>query len=318
MATLVTGGTGFVGSNIVRALAERGHEVLVLDLEGPSELLQRYVAPWAQRISFVQGSVLDVDALHSLGLNRSIDKVVHAAYYTPGSREASDSKRVLETNIMGTINVLDHAREIGVNRFLFVSSGGIYGDMLSPGSQVEDAPLLPSRLYRISKFACERIVERYHEIHAMDTVSVRLGAPYGPMERATDFNLNTSLLFEWTGKAMRGEPIEVGPTVGGKATFVTDIAQGLCTVLDAPFLPHRLYNLENPNYYPISEVVSALLAAYPDTSCVEPMPTDAELGPGMDMDVSRIKEDFGFEAGISVCDGLKTYAQWRVENDFRD
>ncbi len=318
MATLVTGGTGFVGSNVVRALAERGHDVLVLDLDGPSALMERYIGPWAERITFVQGSVLDMDALGGLSLNHSIDRVVHGAYYTPGSREASDSKRVLETNIMGTINVLDLAREIGVDRFLFVSSGGIYGDMLSPGPQVEDTPLLPSRLYRISKFACGRIVERYHEIHTMDTVSVRLGAPYGPMERATDFNLNTSLLFEWTGKAMRGEPIEVGQTFGGKATFVTDIAQGICTVLDAPLLPHRLYNLENPNYYPISEVVSALLAAYPDTSFVEPMPTDAELGPGMDMDVSRIKEDLGFEAETGVRDGLKTYLQWRVENDFRD
>ena len=316
MATLVTGGTGFVGSNIVRALAERGHDIVVYDLAAPNELLKRYIEPWADRVVFVQNSVLDVKALERLTADHSISKVVHAAYYTPGEREASDSKRVLETNIMGTINVLDIARQTGVERLLFVSSGGIYGDMASTGPQVEEAPLLPSRLYRISKFTCERIAERYHEIHDMDTVSVRLGAPYGPMERATDFNLNTSLLFEWTGKAMRGEPIEVRSGDGGNVTYVMDIAHGLCTVLDAPALPHRLFNLTSPTFTPTSELVGAVLAAYPGANFVQPIPNDTE--PRTSMDVSRIKRDFGFEAATDARAGLKAYFQWRIENDFKD
>ena len=59
------------------------------------------------------------------------------------------------------------------------------------------------------------------------------------------------------------------------------------------------------------------MAAYPDTRFVDPVPTDAEPGPGTGMDVSRIKEDLGFEAATGVRDGLKAYMQWRVENDFR-
>ena len=318
MATLATGGTGFVGSNIVRALAEHGHEVVVYDLSEPNDLLKKYIEPWADRITFVQGSVLDMDALEDLATRFSINKVIHAAYYTPGPKERSDSKRVLETNIMGTINVLDLARAIGVERFLFVSSGGIYGDMVSAGPQDEDALLLPSRLYRISKFACERIIERYHEIHNMDTVSVRLGGPYGPMERATDYNLNTSMLFEMTGKAMRGEPIEVDEWAAGDVTYVMDIANGLCTVLDAPSLPNRLYNLTTTIHTSISQLVAAFRQAYPAVNFVEPIPKDTGSGDMGGMDVSRIKKDLGFEATTDAATGLKAYFQWRIENNFTD
>ena len=321
MVTLVTGGTGFVASNIVKALAEHGHEVVAYDVASPNDLLQRYIEPWKDHITFVKGSVLDLEAIERLADSFTIDKVIQAAAYTPGSRgtiEQSDSRRIVETNIMGTVNILDMARGIGVRRFLFISSGAVYEGIQSATPLDEDTPVQPTALYRISKFACERIAERYHQLHGMDTVSVRLGGPYGPLERITSYRANMSLLFDWTGKAVRGEPIEVQTMPPGDYTYVMDIAHGLRTVLDASQLPHRLYNLSRPTSTTASQLVAAFLEAYPDADFIGPIPEDQQATARGHMDVSRIKEDLGVEATTEPLPGLKAYFQWRLDNDFKD
>ena len=86
MVTLVTGGNGFVASNIVRVLAERGHSVVSLDISKPDDMLKAYLQPWHDRITFRTADVLDLNALDELASDHSIDKVIHAVAYTPGSR----------------------------------------------------------------------------------------------------------------------------------------------------------------------------------------------------------------------------------------
>ena len=319
MVTLVTGGNGFVASNIVRVLAERGHRVVSLDISEPDGMLMAYLQPWRDRITFHTADVLDLNALDELACEHSIDKVVHAVAYTPGSRgpvEHDYSRSIVEVNVMGTVNLLDLARRISVQRFLFVSSGAVYEGVTAPRPLNEETFVHPKALYRISKYACERIAERYRELHGLDTVSVRLGGPYGPMERVTGYRANMSLLHDWTGQAVRGEPIEVMPQPPGDYTYVLDIASGLATVLDAPHLPHRLYNMARGVATPTSRVVDALREAYPAAKFVEPVPPDPASDETPHVDVSRMREDFGFEATTDVLSGLKDYFKWRAESGY--
>ena len=320
MVTLVTGGNGFVASNIVRVLAERGHQVVSLDISEPDGMLKAYLRPWQDCITYHTADVLDLNALDELARDHSIDKIVHAVAYTPGSRgpvEHDHSRSIVEVNVMGTVNLLDLARRISVRRFLFVSSGAVYEGVTVPRPLNEETFVHPKALYRISKYACERIAERYRELHGLDTVSARLGGPYGPMERTTDYRANMSLLHDWTGMAVRGEPIEVMTQAPGDYTYVLDIANGLATVLDAPHLPHRLYNLARGAATPTSLVVDAIRKAYPDTEFVEPIPPDPVSDETPHMDVSRMREDFGFEATTDVLSGLKDYFNWRAESGYR-
>ena len=327
MATLVTGASGFVAANVVKALAERGHKVVALDINAADDLMKRFVEPWADQVTIVQDSITDVAALERLFASSNIDKVVHAAAVTPGGvggLEKSHSKQVLEINLMGTVNVLDLARANNVKRFLYVGSGSVYGGVpgeTKPSPHNEDAVVNPANLYRITKVTSERIVERYREIHDMDTVGVRLAALWGPMERPTGYRPNMSMLFQWTGKAMRGEPIEVRAMPPGDYTYVKDVANGIATVLDAPSLPHRLYNLGRGASTPTSQLVAAFSEAYPDTKFVTPIPEDPEATDRMGMmgmDFSRVKEDLGFEAVMDPGVALKDYFHWRIENNFTD
>ena len=247
MVTLVTGGTGFVGANIVRDLARNGHQVVSFDINGPDHLLQDFLGGDASTVTFVQGDIVDRKSVETLGQNHRLEKIVHAAVYTV-NREALEIERsrdVVAINLEGTANLLELARTQRVSRFVYVSSGAAYGAAL-PGDQTlnEETPPAPENLYGITKFASEMITRRYGELHGISTASVRLSTPYGPMERVTGHRAVMSVFYDWTGRAVRGEPITAEDMDQGRDyIYVADIADGIRAVLDAQALPHGLYNL---------------------------------------------------------------------------
>ena len=241
MATLVTGGTGFVGSNIVKALAERGHEVVSFDIVAPNALVEKYLKPWAEQVTFLQGDMLIEADLEPLAAH-GVSKIVHAGVFTGvlPEVEAARSRSIVDINVMATTNLLELASRLSVERFLYVSSGSVYGEGHDPdGTLHEDSPLQPRSLYAVTKYTSELLTRRYGELHGFQTVSVRLGGPYGPMERVTGHRANQSLMKDWTGRLVRDEPIEVSDrTLRRSYTYVPDIAAGICAVLDAPSLSH--------------------------------------------------------------------------------
>ena len=164
---------------------------------------------------------------------------MHAAVFTGvlPEFEVARSRDIVEINAMGTTNVLEPARRLVVGRFLYVSSGSVYGDDHSPDEVLsEDSALRPRTLYAVTKYVSELLTRRYGELHDFPTVSMRLGGPYGPMERVTGHRANQSLLKQWTGNVVRGEPIQAGDrTVSRAFSYVADIVEGTCAVLGVPF-----------------------------------------------------------------------------------
>ena len=129
----------------------------------------------------------------------------------------------------------------------------------------EETPSNPRSLYAIGKSTSEQLTRRYGELHGFQTVSVRLGGPYGPMERITGHRANQSALKEWTGNIVRGEPIQVGDRTGQRSfTYVTDIAEGVCAVLDAPKLSYDVYNNSWAGSASMAEVIAVLQELRPD------------------------------------------------------
>jgi len=247
MVTLVTGGTGFVGVNLVKELAQAEHQVVCLDLNGPDQLTHDYLGELSSRVSFVQGDILDRSSLEQLAGSHPIDKIVHAAVYTVNRTELETqrSKDIVDINITGTANLLELARNLRVARFIYVSSGAVYG-AAAPGDQTlnEDHAPAPVNLYGITKYASELLTRRYGQLHGLSTASLRLSTPYGPMERVTGHRGVMSVPYHWTGQVVRGETIQAEEPSGGRDyTYVADIANAVRTVLDAPVLPHDLYNI---------------------------------------------------------------------------
>ena len=330
MATLVTGGTGFVGANILKDLASNGHQVISFDINGPDQLLRDFIGAGtgeaSPQVTYSQGDIVDRTSVERLGNEHSIDKIVHAAVYTVNrvALETNRSRDVVAINIEGTANLLELARTQQVRRFVYVSSGAVYGSAL-PGDQTlnEDTPPAPQDLYGITKFASEMITRRYGELHGISTASVRLSTPYGPMERITGHRAVMSVFYDWTGRAARGESITAEDMDQGRDyTYVADIADGIRTVLDAPSLPHGLYNITAGKWVTFQEILDLVLEMSPGTEVVTP--PASQVKPGSEgyargpLSGHRLFDDLGWTPKYDLKAGLADYIKWRRDVNFLD
>ena len=326
MATLVTGGTGFVGANIVKELAARGHDVISLDVMPPDSLTQQFLGELSSRVTFLTGDILDTAGLDALRSAHSIDQVVHAAVITVNRTdlETARSKDILDINLTGTGNLLELARLADVARFVYISSGAAYGLTREPDQTYneDDAPQ-PGNLYGITKFASECLARRYGELHGFGAVSLRVSTPYGPMERVTGHRSNMSTPYQWTGQMLRGEPIEMDRSDHGRdLTYVLDTASAVATIVDAPELPHDLYNITNGVPITGGEIQRKLAELFPEVRLVEseaPADAGAALGPTRGpLSGYRLWHDLGWTPQYDLASGLTDYVQWRRESGFLD
>ena len=332
MATLVTGGVGFVGANIVKRLAKAGHQVVCFDLSGPDQLLRDFIGEHSPGVSFAQGDILDREAVERLGDEHRIDKIVHAAVFTVNrvELETQRSRDVIGINIEGTANLLELARQQHVDRFVYVSSGAVYGGASPPDQTLnEEVAPVPQNLYGITKYASELLTRRYGELHQFSTASVRLSTPYGPMERVTGHRDVMSPFYHWTGQAVRGEVIQSevlaealadGLDQGRDYTYVADIADGIRTVLDAPVLPHDLYNITAGIWVTFRDILSQLTVLSPDIKIVEQendrgrhQNTAPGRGP---LSGHRLYQDLNWTPSYDLKAGLDEYLQWRRDAPF--
>lgn len=326
MATLVTGGVGFVGANIVKELAARGHEVVSLDVLPPDALLTDFLGELADRVQLVTGSILDPAALDALRSAHTFEKIVHAAVFTVNRTdlETARSKDILDINLAGTGNLLEMARLCDVQRFVYVSSGAAYGLCREPDQTYneDDAPQ-PGNLYGITKFASELLTRRYGELHGFSTASLRLSTPYGPMERVTGHRGNMSTPYQWTGQLLRSEPIERNDSDHGRDyTYVLDTASAVATVVDAADLPHDLYNVTNGMPVTEGQIQRTLAELFPETQLIPPnaaQTAGSSLGPTRGpLSGYRLWHDLGWTPQYDLAAGLTDYVRWRRESGFLD
>ena len=329
MATLVTGGTGFVASNIARILAERGHQVVVFDIVAPFPLLHEYIKPWADKITFVQGDLLSQEDLSQLQ-GHGITKIVHAAVFTGvlPEVEAGQSRSIVDINVMATANLLELARQLPMERFVYVSSGSSYGPNHDPTVALdEDTVHQPRTLYGLTKYASELLTRRYGELHGFPTASTVIGAsPFGPMERVTGHRSNQGILKTWTGNIVRGEPIEVADrTLAEPFTYVTDIANGIATVLDAPSLSYDVYNVAGEERRSRGYIIQILEELHPGLRVVDVasavhsgIGSQPAPGSGSHLSSARLRNELGWVLQFDLRSGIEKYLAWRRESGFTE
>jgi len=321
MPVIVTGGTGFVASNVVKVLAEQGREVISIDIAPPDELLLAYTESVRGMITWAQADILNMSSIEEAASGKLIEGIIHAAVYTVvlEDLEKSDSKRIFDINLTGTVNMLELARKVGVKRFVYVSSGGVYGETPPEIPLMEDMQLDPTSLYSVTKYASELLTRRYAQLHGFEGASGRLSGPYGPMERQTGHRAVMSMMYDWTGKAIRGEPIKIEPRrSSGDMTYALDLAAGLIALLDAPKLNHSFYNVSRGIMVTQNEIVEAFRSAVPGIEFLQPTSEDGVgIGSGRGpADNTRLREDTGFNAEYDPAGGIRAYIEWRRRYDF--
>jgi nucleoside-diphosphate-sugar epimerase len=323
MTTLVTGGNGWVPSHIVRRLAARGEKVVSFDLMEPDQLVQEHLGPLAATVTFVPGDITDRAALSRACRDHEVDSIIHAAVITPRfDREQREPSRIVDVNLGGTVNALETARGIPIlRRFVYISSGAVWGDL--PGAAVldEESPCNATSLYGITKLASERIVLRYGDLFGMSVAAVRPANVYGPMERVTPGYSGATELREMLRIHAAGEEIRVtsleGPWLDW--THVEDTAEGVERVWAAETLPHRVYSLTGGSLYSIGDVLRTWSAILPDLRYRVVDAHEANYlvsgdGRGPVPSNARIAADLGWVPSIPFEDGMRQYLAWITKN----
>jgi UDP-glucose 4-epimerase len=331
MSTLVTGGTGFVGINLVRDLAAAGHEVVSIDVAVPDPFAEAFLSPWAERVTWVTGELLDPTLLEHVGRDHAIELIVHAAAYTPyEDEETTHFRHTMDNNVGGLLNLVDFVKAHDVRRLLAVSTLGVYTPeyFTEPDGHVvirEDQPVDPHHVYGISKIASESLLRRAAALFGFEALSVRLAQNWGPMERVTPYHSRMSIPWYWARQAARGETIVASPhgfgTTNGRRLnqdhpYVYDTAAAVRALLEAPVLSYGLYNVSAGEPVFVDDMVAAMAQAAPEAEITVEQADSAAVSPGITLDSSRLIADTGFTPAYDMAAALRHCIEWRLETGF--
>ena len=321
MNVFLTGGSGFVGLNVIEQLLTRGDRVVSFSLAPPPARANKLFQGLPGSLQHVDGDVRDGEAVATALAQSGALRVIHAAVITAGiEREARDPAGIVSTNVHGTVNVLEAARRQGVERFVFLSSASVYGansqrdDALS---EAHTAPL-PESLYAVTKYAGEGIARRYGIVFPMQVVAARLSAVFGRWEHDTGLRDTLSPPYLLTGMAGAGDAVVLADEGRRDWIYGPDVAAGIIALLDAAALPHDVYNIGTGETWSLLQWCEKLAARRPAFSyrlASEPG-AEASLDPGRrsPLSVERIFRDTAYNPRFGLAEAFDDYLGWMEES----
>lgn len=313
MKFLVTGGAGFIGSNLVAALLKRGNDVVVLDnlSTGKSVNIEPFLA--SDRFSFIEGTVVDPQTC--LLACEGVDYVFHEAALVSVQQSVEDPVKTYETNIKGTSNVFLAARDTGVKRIVWASSTSVYGNS-TVLPNVETMPLNPLSPYAASKASGEMLASAYSEVYEMSIVSLRYYNVFGNNQDPHSYYAAVIPLF--VSKLLKGQK----PTIYGDGeqtrdfVYIDNIVQAniKAAIQAKPQASGRAFNIGCGVRISINELYSII--AQELGSSIKPEYTAERPGDVRDSvaDIQAAKQAFEYDPVINVREGLRRSLEWYKKN----
>ena len=301
--TLVTGGAGFIGSHIVRALLEQGNFVRVLDnfSTGRRDNLA------GLNVEIVEGDLRDPAAVSRAV--EGVELIFHEAAFVSVPQSMDDPLSCFEINQRGTEILLESARKAGVGRVVLASSAAVYGD--SDAMPLgENTPLKPQSPYAVSKRVDELYAELYTRSFGLEVVALRYFNVYGPRQRPDSMYAAAVPIF--TRRLFEGKPVTIYGD-GGQTrdlVYVGDIVRANLVASEHPSAPGQVFNICTGDEIRVLDLVNGLMGLFPSA----PAPVYAPARSG---DIYRsvgnprkAADQLGFHADTSLASGLKTVVDW--------
>ena len=310
MKYLVTGGAGFIGSNLTRALLASGQRVRVLDnfLTGKRENLAGLAVAYGDAFELVEGDLRDLGTVRTAAAG--VEYVLHQGALPSVPRSVADPVLTNEINVAGTVNLLLAARDAGVRRVVFAASSSAYGDTPQLPKRESMAPN-PKSPYAAQKLAGEHYLRIFYEIYGLATVSLRYFNVFGP--RQDPASTYAAVIPRFITSVLRGVP----PTVYGDGlqtrdfTFIDNVIQANLAACAAPKAAcGKVVNIafgERVSLLDILEIVYGLAGKR-----VPPKFEPARPGDVRDSlaDISLAKELIGYEPKVPFAKGLEQTFDW--------
>jgi nucleoside-diphosphate-sugar epimerase len=302
---LVTGGAGFIGSNIVEALVTSGAAVRVLDnlANGKRENL----AAFGDRVEWIEGDIRDPSVCKRAVNGASV--VLHLAALGSVPRSIADPATSNEVNVTGTLNVLIAARDAGVKRVVFSSSSSVYGENPTLPKR-EDLATLPISPYAVSKLAAESYTRVFSKVYDLETVSLRYFNVFGPRQRADSPYAAVIPLFMQSALEGRPLPINGDGLQSRDFTYVTNVVRANLLAATVPGVAGGTYNIACGERYSLLDIVEALAEAAGRPLARDHRPPRAGDVRHSQADISAAETDLGYRVEVGFREGLAR--TWRA------
>lgn len=309
MKVLVTGGAGFIGSHVCAQLALEGHEVSVLDDFNDyydPKIKRANIEALGNGVTLREGDIRNPRFVRDVVAEGKFDSIIHLAARAGVRPSVVDPMLYIETNIVGTQNLLEAAHKHGVSKFVFASSSSVYGlAKVVPFS--EELPL-PQTLspYAATKLAGEQLCGNYAHLYGMPVVCLRFFTVYGPGQRPdlaihkfTDaIHHERSILQYGDGSTRRDY------------TYIDDIVQGVMGAVRYQGPAFDIFNLGENQTTTLSELITEIERAVGKKAIIERLPEQQGDMPLTSADISKAQRLLGYNPTTKIREGIPKFVEW--------
>jgi UDP-glucuronate 4-epimerase len=331
MKVLVTGAAGFIGYFTARQLLERGDTVIGLDnfndyydvslKEARSALLEDY-----ERFRMERLDLADREGVKNLFAREKFDKVVHLGAQAGVRYSLENPHAYIDSNIVGTLHILEGCRHHGVEHLVYASSSSVYGANTAMPFSIHQNVDHPLALYGATKKANELMAHTYSSLYGLPTTGLRFFTVYGPWGRPD------MALFKFTRNIVEGKPIDVFNYGNHKRdfTYIDDIVEGVIRTMDhtatanaawdssepdpaTSRAPYRLYNIGNQRPVALMryiEVIEECVGRKAETNMLPMQPGDV---PDTWADTADLADNVGYAPETTVEVGVKKFVDWYMD-----
>lgn len=309
MRILVTGGAGFIGSHLVEKLLAAGHEVAILDdfndFYDP-QVKHANIAGFAKGVTMYRVDLRDGASVRDLFHREKFETVAHLAARAGVRPSIQHPQLYYDTNVSGTLHLLDAASVTGVERFVFASSSSVYG--ISKTVPFSEDQHLTQTLspYAATKIAAEFLCSTYSHLSQMRVVALRYFTVYGPRQRPD------LAIHQFTRRIYAGQPIEQfgDGTTRRDYTYIDDVIQGTMAALkyDGPLFD--IFNLGESDTIQLKDLIAAIEKALGKKAKINRMPEQPGDMPLTCADISKATKLLGYNPMTRFSDGLPRFVEW--------
>lgn len=309
MKVLITGGAGFIGSNLAKKLIDRGDKVVIIDnfndYYNPKlkrDRIKIFLKGYKPKV--YEGDIRDQKLLEKIFKKEKIDKVVHLAAMAGVRYSLKNPFIYEEVNIRGTMNLFEMAVKYKIKNFIFASSSSVYGNNKKmPFSETDsvDTPISP---YAATKKATELLAHMYNHIYGLNVTALRYFTVYGPWGRPD------MALFLFTDAIMHGKPIKVFNygKMSRNFTYVDDIVSGTMTVLDK-CQGYNLMNIGGDKEESLMRYIEVLEESLGKKAKKKLLPMQPGDVPATVADIRKLRK-FGWKPTTRIEEGIANFVSW--------
>ena len=316
MKILVTGGAGFIGSHVVRRLLREGHVVAALDdfndFYDPA-IKRGNVRTFNGSAEVIEGDIRDAGKTKEVITRGKYDSIIHIAARAGVRPSVLNPSAYIQTNVIGTFNLLEAARAGEVGQFLLASSSSVYG--LANKVPFSEDLALPQTLspYAATKLAAEHLCGNYSHLYNLPVVVMRFFTVYGPAQRPD------LAIHKFADCIYHGKPVQQygDGSTRRDYTYVDDIVQGVIGALKYTRTPFEIFNLGENQTTTLSDLIVAIENALGKTAMIEHLPEQQGDMPLTCANIDKARALLGYHPRVRISEGIPKFIEWYLQQKKR-